>query len=213
LTGKLVLLPVNGGYRRFCWSPDGSQLHVSQSSGKTPKGGVDHLTVDVKTRTVKSLEILRGHVVIDWSRDGKSFLTTFVGEAERWQPKSIHLMNVDGTEVKQLAKAEGWCAALCLSPDGSQALSIIDAKLAVVNLANPKSLTFVEGIPDSAEITGAAWTPDGKRILYCVGTVQYLDKDDLQALESRLVIADPSGKNAKILRAVKGESIDAVYCR
>jgi Tol biopolymer transport system component len=213
MIGERVLLPVNGGYRRFCWSRDGTQLHVSQSSGKTPKGGVEHFTVDIKTRTVKALEILRGHIVTDWSRDGKFFLTTYVGETERWTPKSIHLMNVDGTEHKQLAKTESWCGAMCLSPDGSQTLCVIDGKLSVVNVANPNATTLVEGIPDNVEITGAAWTPDGKRILYCVGTVQFLDKDELQALDSRLVIADQSGKNAKVLRAVKGESIDVVYCR
>lgn len=212
--GNSVSLPPNGGYRRFHWSPDGSQIHVSQSSAKTLR--VEHYTVDVKTREVKALKTLRGHLVEDWSRDGKYFLTTKVGEAERWESKSIHLMNMDGTEHKQLASAKRWCAAMGLSPDGTRALCLLDGKLAVVTVADPKTPVFVEGIAERTEITGAAWSPDAKQIAYCTGTamlVQFLNKEQLQKLESLLVIADPTGKNAKVIRKVKRESFNSVYWR
>ena len=177
--------------------------------------------VDVKTREFKALETLRGHLVKDWSRDGKFFLTTKVGEAGRWEPKSIHLMNADGTEDKQLAVAKRWCDGMGLSPDGTRALCLLDGKLAVVTVADPKNPVFVEGIakipreivPEEVEVTGVAWSPDGKQIAYCTGTVQFLRKEQLEKLESVLVVADPTGKNAKVIRKVKGESFNSVYWR
>jgi Tol biopolymer transport system component/predicted DNA-binding protein (UPF0251 family) len=217
--GKSVSLPPNAGFREFRWSPDGAQIHVSQSSGKTLR--VEHYVVDVKARKFKALETLRGHLVKDWSRDGKFFLTTTVGEAERWEPKSIHLMNADGTEHKQLAVAKRWCEGMGLSPDGTRALCLLDGKLAVVTVADPKNPVFVEGIakiprdivPEEVEVTGVAWSPDGKQIAYCTGTVQFLRKEQLQQLESLLVVADPTGKNAKVIRRVRGESFNSVYWR
>jgi RNA polymerase sigma factor (sigma-70 family) len=217
--GKSVSLPPNGGFREFRWSPDGTQIHVSQSSGKTLR--VEHYVVDVKTREFKALEIFRGHLVKDWSHDGKYFLTTKVGEADRWEPKSIHLMNADGTEHKQLAVAKRWCEGMGLSPDGTRALCLLDGKLAVVTVADPKNPVFVEGIakiprdivPEEVEVTGVAWSPDGKQIAYCTGTVQFLRKEQLQKLESQLVVADPAGKNAKVIRKVTGESFNSVYWR
>ena len=205
-------IPKHLGYRRFCWSPDGTQLHVSQSSWKTP-GAVEHYTVDVKTRKVTPNEILRDHIVTDWSRDGKSYLTTRVGDGGPWRPKSVHLMKPDGTESKRLLVTDGWCAAMTLSPDGSRALCVLDGKLAVLDATAANPPVLVEGVPDGAEVTGAAWSPDGKRIAYCLGTTQFLNRADLRELESQLVVADPDGRNVKVLRAVKGESFGSVYWR
>ncbi len=205
--GASVSLPPNGGYRSFCWSPDGTKIHVSQSSAKTLR--VEHYTVDVKTREVKALETLRGHLVKDWSRDGKYFLTVKVGEAERWQPKSIHLINTDGTEINQLASTKGWCDAMRLSPDGTRVLCILDGKLAVVTVADPKKIMFVEGIAEGAEVTGSDWSPDGKQIAYYTGTFH----ERSEKLESLLVIADPTGKNSKVIRRVKGLRFNSVYWR
>ncbi len=209
--GKSVSLPPNGGFREFRWSPDGTQIHVSQSSAETLR--VEHYAVDVKTRTFKALETLRGYLVKDWSPDGKYFLTIRVGEARRWEPKSIHIMKTDGTEPRQLAAAERFCDALGLSPDGTRALCNLDGKLAIVTVADPKKPVFVEGIAEGAEVTGSAWSPDGKQIAYCTGAFAFLTKEQLQKLESVLVIADPTGKNAKVVRRVKGESFNSVYWR
>jgi hypothetical protein len=85
--------------------------------------------------------------------------------------------------------------------------------LAVVTVAPSAAPAFVEGVPADAEITGAAWSPDGRRIAYCTGTSQYLDRDDLRELESRLVVADPTGRNATVIRSVKGESYHSVFWR
>ena len=209
--GESVSLPPNGGFREFRWSPDGTRIHVSQSSAKTLR--VEHYVVDVKTRKVRALETLRGHLVKDWSRDGKYFLTVKVGEGNRWEPKSIHLMNADGTEHKQLAAAKGWCDGMGLSPDGTRALCVLDGKLALVTVADPKTPMFVEGIAKGAEVTGVAWSPDGKRIAYCTGTFTFWTKEQRQKMEALLVVADPTGKNAKVIRKVKGESFNSVYWR
>jgi hypothetical protein len=72
---------------------------------------------------------------------------------------------------------------------------------------------FVEGIAEGVEVTGVAWSPDGKQIAYCTGAFAFLTKEQLQKLESLLVVADPTGKNAKVIRRVKGESFNSVYWR
>ena len=209
--GKSVSLPPNAGFREFRWSPDGTQIHISQSSAETIRA--EHYVVDVKTRKFKATETFRGYLVKDWSRDGKCFLTTKVGEGWRWQPKSIHLMNMDGTEIKQLATAKNWCDGMGLSPDGTQALCLLDGKLAIITVADPKKPMFVEGIAKEAEVTSACWSPDGKQIAYCTGTFTFLTKEQQQKMETLLVIAEPSGKNAKVIRKVKGESFNSVYWR
>ncbi len=209
--GKSVSLPPNAGFREFRWSPDGTQIHISQSSAETIRA--EHYVVDVKTRKFKATETFRGYLVKDWSRDGKCFLTTKVGEGWRWQPKSIHLMNMDGTEIKQLATAKNWCDGMGLSPDGTQALCLLDGKLAIITVADPKKPMFVEGIAKEAEVTSACWSPDGKQIAYCTGTFTFLTKEQQQKMEALLVIAEPSGKNAKVIRKVKGESFNSVYWR
>jgi hypothetical protein len=81
------------------------------------------------------------------------------------------------------------------------------------HVADPKHPVFVEGIADGAAVTGSAWSPDGKQIAYCTGTFQFLEKEQLRDLESLLVVADPTGKNAKVIRRVKGESFNSDFWR
>ena len=73
--------------------------------------------------------------------------------------------------------------------------------------ASPKA---VEGVPEGAEITGAAWSPDGNRIAWGCGSSQDQDREDFRWLKSRLVVCDPDGRNATTLLSIKGERLQAV---
>jgi len=77
----------------------------------------------------------------------------------------------------------------------------------VLEVGQPGSLTAVEGVPEKVQVTEFAWSPDGRRIAYTTGVSRLADAADLQKMESRLVVADPDGKNAKVLRSAKGEFI------
>jgi hypothetical protein len=80
--------------------------------------------------------------------------------------------------------------------------------VAVVTVAAPKNPAFVEGIPktprevvpEEVEVTGAAWSPDGRQIAYCTGTVQFLAR--------ALSLGDEFGRLFRPLTGVWG-AIDA----
>ena len=204
-------LPEKIGFVLYCWSPDGTEVHVN--TGTPGLTGVQHLRVDVKARKMTPLNVLKTHLVTDYSRDGKYFLTTEVGNGAEWQPKSLHLMNRDGTEHLALTGPRDMAMGGRLSPDGKRVLCLNEGRLSVLDVGKPESLTPVQGIPEKAEVVGLAWSPDGKRIAYTIGTSRFLEPEELKKLESRLVIADPDGKNAKVLRSVKGELIMEVHWR
>jgi RNA polymerase sigma factor (sigma-70 family) len=191
------------GFIMFCWSPDGSQLHVNLGTPGTK--GVTHLRVDLKAKKVTTLDVLKTHLVNEWSCDGKYLVTTRVGDGDEWDPKGVYLMNPDGTEHRMLTDA---AIHGRLSPDGKRLLCTDhNSRLFVLEVGKPGSLTAVEGVPEKLQVTEFAWSPDGRRIAYTTGVFQQPDPGDLEKIESRLVVADPDGKNAKVLRSAKGEFI------
>jgi hypothetical protein len=107
----------------------------------------------------------------------------------------------DGTEHKLLAEPKEWGAAGRVSPDGKRALCTVDGKLCVIDLGKPGTPAAVGGVPDGAEVVASAWSPDGKRIAYAIGTSRPPDPAQLKKPEPRLVVADPDGKNAKVLKS------------
>jgi RNA polymerase sigma factor (sigma-70 family) len=208
-----IKLPGEFGFIRFCWSPDAKELHVNLGGPVDPE--VRHFRVGVKTKTLSRLNVLKTHLVEEWSPDGKYLLTTGVGNGPQWEPRSLHLMNPDGTEHRALTGPNDWALAGRLSPDGKRLLCLSingnDSQLAVMDVGKPESLTPVAGVPEGAEVVGYAWSPDGKRIAFATGASRTLTPDELRNLESRLIVADPDGKNATVLRNARGEQIVSVY--
>jgi Tol biopolymer transport system component len=120
-------------------------------------------------------------------------------------------MTAAGTEeklladLKLLADPNGWVEAARLSPDGRRALVTHNGKPCVIDIDKPGVLKPVAGIPKDAEVPACAWAPDGKHIVYVIGTVHWLAPEDLKKFESRLIVADPDGGNAKVVRSEKGK--------
>ena len=113
------------GFIRFFWSPNGQELHVNLGG---PTKEARHFRIDLKTRQVTRLNVLKHYLVSDQTRDGKLFLANSIGTKDSWNSKSIHLMTAAGTEeklladLKRLADPDGWVEAARLSPDGRRAL-------------------------------------------------------------------------------------------
>ncbi|HEV3084684.1 MAG TPA: sigma-70 family RNA polymerase sigma factor [Gemmataceae bacterium] len=203
------------GFVVLFWSPDGQELHVNLGG---PTKEVRHFRIDLKTRQVTRLNVLKHYLVSDQTRDGKLFLATSVGTKDSWNSKSIHLMTAAGTEEKLLADLkrgdpDGWVAAAGLSPDGRRALVLHNGKPCVIDIDIPGVLKPVAGIPKDAEVIACAWAPDGKHIAYVIGTVHWLAPEDLKKFESRLIVADVDGGNAKVVRSEKGKMLTGVDWR
>jgi hypothetical protein len=204
------------GFVNLFWSPNGQELHVGLGG---PRKEVRHFRIDLKTRQVTRLNVLNRYLVSDQTRDGKLFLATSLGTKGSWNSKTIHLMTAAGAEeklladLKLLADPDGWVAAGGLSPDGRRALVTHNGKPCVIDIDRPGVLKPVAGIPKDAEVTACAWAPDGKHIVYVIGTVHWIAPEDLKKFESRLLVADLDGGNARVVRSEKGKMLTGVDWR
>ena len=199
--------PAKVGYLDFSWSPDGTLIHAC--TGIEGVKGVQHYRLDVKGMTPRPLEMLKTRTVDGWAADGKSLVTTEVGAGDQWEPKSVHLVDLDGKEKQVLATPKGWAAHGQLSPDGKRLLVCHEGGLAVVNVGKPEILTPVAGGANEGIERGEFdWSPDGKRIVFRrqKGTLQ--EPGDVE-----LVVADPDGKNATVIRKSTANGIWKVYWR
>lgn len=205
----------------IAWSADGTEIACTQIKGKENDASayqVTHFIVNVGTKKTTALDIPTDHLLTDWSRDGKYFLTMSVTKDDPFFIQ-LHRWSRDGKEHKTLA---GTKRELALhgqfSPDGSRVLhfwcprpedgTVLEdstLRLRVLDLATGKAEP-VAGPSERAEIRGFCWSPDGKRIAYTWREVHRGKKEDLRNKEtlSHLVVCDPDGKNAKTIASEKG---------
>jgi Tol biopolymer transport system component len=203
------------------WSPDGAALAFAEVSEEGKKPEFAHFVVDVKTKEKEALKLPDGHLLTDWTRNGKFFLTTrFVADPEKPESRRarLYLVNRDGTEHKALTDEKQFSAFGRLSPDGTQVLygtitfpkngeGLAKRELAVFDLPTGKS-DAVGGTPLNGEIASYCWSPDGKRIAYAWRGAHWgrLDETVNKETESHLVVCDPDGKNAKTIVSEKASS-------
>ena len=128
-------------------------------------------------------------------------------------------MNRDGTEHKALTDEKKFSLlGGRLSPDGTRVLYQLvtppkaakgnpKRDLAVLDIPTGKS-TVVGDATLNGEIMGYCWSPDGKRIAYAWRTVHEGKPEEIanKETESRLVVCDPNGKNAKTIASEKADS-------
>ncbi|HEV3438158.1 MAG TPA: sigma-70 family RNA polymerase sigma factor [Gemmata sp.] len=201
--------------RYFTWSPDGSQIAATDVVVEPNLKFVHHL-VDVKTKEKKKLKLPRNHLITDWTRDGKYFLTTAVTEKDGKRSTRIHLMNMDGTEHKVLTNEKEGSAGGRISPDGTRVLCAYQPtpapssmELCVLVVDTGKTISVRDFPPiENGALMGFCWSPDGKRIAYAWKEKQDGKPADLTSkeTESHLTICDPDGKNPKIIVSEKAES-------
>jgi dipeptidyl aminopeptidase/acylaminoacyl peptidase len=212
----------------FCWSPDGTEIAYSDSNSKDgppEKLSVTHGIVNVKTKEKTPLKLPTDHIINDWSRDGKFFLTTHEGGYQEKRQPRLYLMNRDGTEHKAITDGKAASVSGRLSPDGGRVLymeiqvskdgSKVFSKLIVVDVATGKA-TLVAGVPLNANIKGFCWSPDGKKIAYAWREIHERDPKDVPMMavrplvpietESFLAVCDPDGKNQKTIATAKGSA-------
>jgi RNA polymerase sigma factor (sigma-70 family) len=197
----------------FFWSPDGTELACSDLADGAPAGSppkAAHFVVSVKTKAKVGLKLPEDHLITDWSRDGRYFLTTSVELGKDGPKARLHLMNRDGTEFKALTNGTPSAMFGRLSPDNARVLfNRVEFPpkdkpgpprrvLSVLDVATGR-VVEVGGVPANGEVWSYCWSPDGKRIAYTWHQVHAGKPDDAAGMETEsvLVVCDPDGKNAK----------------
>ncbi len=197
------------------WSPDGKQLVVTDFvRGEEPKDTTFlSWVVDVKTRERTALNLPNNHLVTDWSRDGKYFVT--MAEDEKAKTVTLHLVSRDGSKDRVLKPAGTLAIDGRLSPDGSRILYQAEDPqrkdkeirdrfgLFVLNLRSGK-VTRVDGQPLNGSHMGYCWSPDGKRIAHAWRLDQGPQMPG-QMTESHLIVSDADGGNPVTVASERGE--------
>jgi Tol biopolymer transport system component len=202
----------------FVWSPDGTEIACTLGEfGGEKAPETTHTVINVTTKAKTALKIPSGHIITDWSRDGKFFLTMAIAVKDEKPSARLYLMNRDGTEHKALTDETQLSMMGKMSPDGNRVLFVgvtLPAKdkpvppkrdMMVLDIATGKT-TKVEDVPLNAELQGYCWSPDGKKIAYSWREVHEGKPEDLinKETESHVIVSDPDGKNAKTILTEKG---------
>jgi WD40 repeat protein len=197
-----VRLGVNGYCP--CWSADGRHAVVVTDQD----GAFEHHLIDVKAGKKKTLSLPTvetppgakgrvGHVVTDWSRDGRWFLTMCLTGDEKEENARLYRVKSDGSEALPVkgVRSGRWGR---FSPDGKRILYTgSDEKgrprLFVVDVDAGKPSCLSPELNGCIDDAGFCWSPDGKRVAYL-----WLNTDRPQfgqEYEMFLMVIDADGKN------------------
>jgi RNA polymerase sigma factor (sigma-70 family) len=205
------------------WSPDGKRLAVTKAD-KSQFG--ETVLLDPETGQTESLGLPAGVRVLDWHRDGKSFLVLHHKD-KRCRLGLAEMGDKEPRELVELKRRLFFGTVARFSPDGRKVL-FNDAdpedkdafkwhrssKPHVLDVVSRKREPLAD-FPENAACVSVAWSPDGKRVAYTWMQLhsELLKKDswnvdDLATpTEAFLIVADPDGKNAKTVASGKANSI------
>ena len=206
---------------RVCvWSADGTRLactHIEDA----PDSPLDatHFIIDAKSKEKTAVKLPNNHVITDWSRDGRYFLTYSVEKTGEREAARLHLMNRDGTEHKALTDKAQIAVDGRLSPDGKRVLCVagpvppkdkpgrFKGVLTVLDVATGKA-TAVGDVPLNANVEYYCWGPDGKRIAYVWRELHEGKPEEVNDKETvtTVVVCDPDGKNQKTVATATAKS-------
>jgi len=204
-------LKVNVG--RCCWSPDGHSLAITnlRHVAGTQLLVFSHAIFDFKTKKTTPLQlpgisipgtVPQGHIITDWSKDGKWLLTTY------WTADLkcyLYRVKSDGSEGERIgAGGEGK-----FSPDGKKVLysgSRDDdtpeiEKLFIVDVDGVKPQQISK--EKNGEIGCYSWSPDGKKIVYVWQDHESKWRNYQESRESFLIVMDADGKNRTVILSNK----------
>ena len=164
--------------------------------------------------------------MLDWSRDGKTFLVIYLKDKKH----RLGLAGKSDKAVRELTELKVRFSDSVvgrLSPDGSKVLFTdgdpkqkdaykwgMSSQPHVLEVATGKREPIAE-FPANARALGVAWSPNGKRIAYTWVQLhpEWLKKDrvtvedDAMATEAFLMVADTDGRNAKTVSSGKNNSV------
>jgi Tol biopolymer transport system component/DNA-binding winged helix-turn-helix (wHTH) protein len=162
------------------WSPDGQRIaFVRRRPGRAIEAYVMPALGGAEKRVASLfLDSSRRSTRLSWSPDGKSIVIG--GKPSASEPFGLWLVEVDGKETRRLTTppSREWIADVepALSPDGRR-LAFIRHKatsnaIFMLPLSPDKSPTGepVQVVGDPRQsISGLAWTPDGRSLVYSLG--------------------------------------------
>jgi RNA polymerase sigma factor (sigma-70 family) len=213
LGDKDAVTALEGKCQFFIWSADGTRLACTDFEDPEKNLVASHFILDVKTKERTAVKLPSNHLISDWSRDGKYFLTTsFTKESftkERAPRVRLHVMNRDGTEHKTLAEKTEFAAGGRFSPDGKRVLCFAvppppkgEDPWAALVILDPGTghMTKVGGVPKNTPtslLNDFCWSPDGKKIAYLL--YEFVETGPIDDWENimRVVVCDPDGANAR----------------
>jgi RNA polymerase sigma factor (sigma-70 family) len=207
-----------------CWSPDGKKLAVSTMTAREPDVAFENVLLDVDAGKTEPLAVPEHTRVLDWSRDGKTFLVQLCDpKAKQSRLGTAATGDKEVTVLCDLHDHPWFRAAGRFSPDGKRVLFLDadpkDADARKWGMSNKpyllevatKKRELLPEFPEHALAKGIAWSPDGKRVAYTWMQLHpdVLKKDTLKAedelveTEAFLIVADSDGKNAKTISSAK----------
>jgi Tol biopolymer transport system component len=170
------------------WSPDGQWIAFTRN----PPSPTDcaESTVWVMRRDGSQAHSVGPGCVVRWSPDGRQL--AFADQATL----AIKLVNVDGSDVRTLARSTFTQQPDGFSPDGT---SILLTRAADVSGRSTQIMLLSLGTGSLRSLAlgdAACWSPDGSAILYTNG------------LESPLSIMGPEGSHQRVLISVAASEPD-----
>jgi RNA polymerase sigma factor (sigma-70 family) len=197
------------------WAPDGTRLAVTK---ETAPNMFETVLLDPATAKIEPLDLPSGVRVVDWSRDGKTFLVV-----QRHDKKyQLGLAAKGDKEVGVLVELAGSSAKYTagrLSPDGKKVLYTaadpankdananrwgMNSRPYLLDVATKKAEKLAD-FPENGKALAVAWRPDGKRIAYTWMQVHADLLKKIRPTEAFLVVADANGRNAQTVASVNGD--------
>ncbi|HEV3385514.1 MAG TPA: sigma-70 family RNA polymerase sigma factor [Gemmata sp.] len=216
----------------FVFSPDGAEIACNEVNGENRSIEVEHFIVNVKTKAKTALKLPKDHLITDWSRDGKYFLTTaFKGtQGQPDRQARLYLMNRDGTEAKALTTEKQVAAFGRLSPDGTKVLfSLVPdtseaekkkeqkgnrqrepkQEIIVMTIATGKMVRLQE-MSRIMDVHSFCWSPDGKRVAYTNYVVpEGKPGEEIKLeIETQIIVCDADGKNRTTIASEISKSVE-----
>jgi Tol biopolymer transport system component len=216
------------GLLTICWAPDGKKVLVTND--REGKGELETTLIDAGTGKTEPIDLPVGVRVLDWSRDGRTFLVVY----RKDKKLRLGLLARSNKEVQELTELKfrlDFGPVARFSPDEKKVL-FTDAdpeqkdaykwhrssRPHVLDVATKKRQPLAE-FPENASCIGLAWSPDGKRVAYTWTQLHpdLLKKDTIDASEEKvteafLVVTDADGKNAKTVASGKvGNSCNTIF--